>query len=66
MHPMLAVKCHESRTLANVVEGAGLVDSLVANLDLLGLRRWVFKSDQNQRFSLSSMLFANRCLQLNS
>ena len=49
--PMLAVKSHESRmTFAHVVERKGPVDSttrrLVADLDWLGLRRLVFKSDQ--------------------
>ena len=49
--PMLAVKYHESRmTFAHVVERKGPVDSttrrLVADLDWLGLRRLVFKSDQ--------------------
>ena len=49
--PMLALKSHESRmTLAHVVERKGPVDSttrrLVADLDWLGLRRLVFKSDQ--------------------
>ena len=49
--PMLAVKSHESRmTFAHVVERKGPVDSttrrLVADLDWLGLRRIVFKSDQ--------------------
>ena len=49
--PMLAVKSHESRmTFAHVVERKGLVDSttrrLVADLDWLGLRRLVFKSDR--------------------
>ena len=48
---MLAVKSHESRmTSAHVVESKGPVDSttrrLVADLDWLGLRRLVFKSDQ--------------------
>ena len=47
----LAVKSHESRmTFAHVVERKGPVDStvrrLVADLDWLGLRRLVFKSDQ--------------------
>ena len=50
VHPMLPVKSHESRmTFAHVVERKGLVDSttrrLVADLDWLGLRRLVFKSD---------------------
>ena len=49
--PMSAVKSHESRmTFAHVVERKGPVDSttrrLVADLDWLGLRRLVFKSDQ--------------------
>ena len=49
--PMLAVKSHESRmTFAHVVERKGLVDStvrrLVADMDWLGLRRLIFKSDQ--------------------
>ena len=49
--PMLAVKSHESRmTFAHVVERKGPVDSttrrLVADLEWLGLRRMVFKSDQ--------------------
>ena len=49
--PMLAVKSHESRmTFAHVVERKGPVDSttrrFVADLDWLGLRRLVFKSDQ--------------------
>ena len=49
--PMLAVKSHESRmTFAHVVERKGPVDSttrrLVADLDWLGLRRLVSKSDQ--------------------
>ena len=49
--PMLAVKSHEPRmTFAHVVERKGLEDSttrrLVADLDWLGLRRLVFKSDQ--------------------
>ena len=49
--PMLAVKSRGSRmTLAHVLERNGLVDStvrrLVADLDLFGLRRLVFKSDQ--------------------
>ena len=48
---MLAVKSHESRmTFAHVVERKGPVDSttrrFVADLDWLGLRRLVFKSDQ--------------------
>ena len=71
--PMSAVKSHESRmAFAHVVERKGPVDStvrrLVADLDWLGLRRLVFKSDQEppDRFSLSSKLFVNRCLQLNS
>ena len=47
----LAVTSHESRmTFAHVVERKGPVDSttrlLVADLDWLGLRRLVFKSDQ--------------------
>ena len=49
--PMLAVKSHESRmTFAHVVERKGPVDSTTrrhnADLDRLGLRRLVFKSDQ--------------------
>ena len=49
--PMLAVKSHESRmTFAHVMERKGPVDSttrrLVPDLDWLGLRRWVFKPDQ--------------------
>ena len=49
--PRLAVKSHESRmTFAHDVERKGLVDSttrrLVADLGWLGLRRLVFKSDQ--------------------
>ena len=49
--PMLTVKSHDSRmTFAPVVERKGPVDSttrrLVADLDWLGLRRLVFKSDQ--------------------
>ena len=49
--PMLAVKYHESRmTSAHVVERKGPMDStarrLVVDLDWLGLRRLVFKSDQ--------------------
>ena len=49
--PMLAVKSLESRmTLAHVVERKGPQHSttrrLVADLDRLGLRRLVFKSDQ--------------------
>ena len=49
--PMLAVKSHESRmTFAHVVERKEPVDStvrrLVADLDWLGLRKLVFKSDQ--------------------
>ena len=48
---VLAGKSHESRTtFAHVVERKGPVDStvrrLVADLDWLGLRRLVFKSDQ--------------------
>ena len=48
--PVLAVKYHESRmTFAHVVERKGHVDSttrrLVADLDWLGLRRLMFKSD---------------------
>ena len=48
---MLEVKSHESRmTFAHVVERKGSVDStvrrLVADLDWLGLRTLVFKSDQ--------------------
>ena len=49
--PMLAVKSHESRmTFAHVVERKGPVDCivrrLVADLDWLGLRRLLFKSNQ--------------------
>ena len=49
--PMLEVKSHESRvTFAHVVERKGPVDSttrrLVADLDWLGLRKLMFKSDQ--------------------
>ena len=58
--PMLAVKSHESRmTFAHVVERWGPVDSTtrrhVADLDCLGLRRLVFKSDREP----------SRCPQLN-
>ena len=43
--PMLAVRSHESRmTFAHVGESA--TRRLVADLDWLGLRRLVFKSDQ--------------------
>ena len=58
---MLTVKSHESQvTFAHVVERKGLVDSttrrLVTDLDWLGLRRLVFKSDSR---------FESRCPQLN-
>ena len=51
--PMLAVKSHVSRmTFAHVVERKGPVDSatrrLLTDLDWLGFRRLVFKSDQER------------------